>query len=367
MLNRRDNSCIFHRSSFALALVLGILGLNGCSTATPPSVAPPPVQNTPLSTYNLQGDVSLIHDPTIIRQGNKYYVLSTDPGNQPGLPQVGLLPILCSSDKITWKRCGQVFNAPPPSVLAVFPSQTTLWAPDVSYFSGLYHVYYAASTFGSNRSLIGLATSPTMEPTDAAYKWTDQGVVFSTKTGDASNAIDPNVLVDTDATGGITHVWLTYGSFFGGIYQFELDPSTGMRSASNSAINRLAARPSVADNSIEGASLVKHNGYYFLFVSFGSCCNTPYTSSTYQIAVGRGPSAQGPFTDQSGVAMLQGGGTILLSTSGNYTAPGGESVYIDPTGGDLITFHALSNAQNGLDYLFVKSLTWPSDWPVITP
>jgi hypothetical protein len=63
--------------------------------------------------------------------------------------------------------------------------------------------------------------------------------------------------------------------------------------------------------------------------------------------------------------MLQGGGTILLATSGEFTAPGGESVLIDPTDGDLITFHALSNNQNGLDYLFVNQLTWPSDWPVI--
>ena len=33
-----------------------------------------------------------------------------------------------------------------------------LWAPDVSYFHGLYHIYYAGSTFGSNTSVIGLAS-----------------------------------------------------------------------------------------------------------------------------------------------------------------------------------------------------------------
>ena len=63
--------------------------------------------------------------------------------------------------------------------------------------------------------------------------------------------------------------------------------------------------------------------------------------------------------------MLNGGGTVLLSTSGEFTAPGGQTVLIDPTKGDLITFHALANSQNGLDYLFVNQLTWPNDWPLI--
>jgi hypothetical protein len=63
--------------------------------------------------------------------------------------------------------------------------------------------------------------------------------------------------------------------------------------------------------------------------------------------------------------MLQGGGTVILATSGEFTAPGGESVYTDATNGDLITFHALANNQNGLDYLFVNQLTWPNNWPLI--
>ncbi len=364
------STSIFSRRAglgFALALGSIALGLTGCTSTTSPSTTTVAAQTDPLAVYDLKGDVSLKHDPTIIRQGTKYYVLSTDPGNQAGQPQVGLLPLDCSADKVTWTRCGQVFNTPPASVLAVFPTEATLWAPDISYFNGLYHVYYTASTFGSNRSLIGLATSPSMEPTDPNYKWTDQGIVLQSQTSDFFNAIDANILVDTDTTGAVSHVWMTYGSFYAGIFQRELSPTTGMLSTTNTANVKLATRPAVTGNPIEGASLVKHDGYYFLFVSFGACCNTPFTTDTYQIAVGRGSSPQGPFLDQAGVSMLQGGGTILLSSSGIFTAPGGEQVYTDATGGDLITFHALSNVQNGLDYLFVKSLTWPNDWPSITP
>ncbi|MGC2245819.1 MAG: hypothetical protein WA609_04385, partial [Terriglobales bacterium] len=55
----------------------------------------------------------------------------------------------------------------------------------------------------------------------------------------------------------------------------------------------------------------------------------------------------------------------LLQGDSNWAGPGGQTAYIDATDGDLIVFHALSLSQNGLDYLFVRSLTWANDWPVI--
>jgi hypothetical protein len=63
--------------------------------------------------------------------------------------------------------------------------------------------------------------------------------------------------------------------------------------------------------------------------------------------------------------MSTGGGTILLQGNTTWAGPGGQTAYIDPTDGDLIVFHALMLSQNGLDYLFVRSLTWTNDWPVI--
>jgi len=338
-----------------------LLALTGCVGGTSSAPTAATANTNPLAYYQLQGNTDYIHDPTIIRQGTNYYVLSTDGG------QGGNLPIYCSPDKINWTRCGQVFSSPPPEVLAVFPTLTSLWAPDVSYFNGLYHVYYAASGFGGNKSLLGLATSPTMNPTDPNYHWTDQGIVLSSTTASNFNAIDPNILVDTDSSGNLTHVWLTYGSFWNGIDQQEINPVTGMLlNPATPAVNIASRVSNSTNNPIEGASLVKHDGYYYLFASFGACCNSVFTTDTYQIAVGRGTSPQGPFLDMSGTSMLNGGGTILLSTSGEFTAPGGEMVYIDPVGGDTITYHALSDNQNGLDYLFVNALTWPNDWPVIT-
>jgi arabinan endo-1,5-alpha-L-arabinosidase len=342
-----------------LALAALTISLTSCSNGVNNTIPATTASTNPLALYQLQGAVSLVHDPTIIRSGSTYYALSTDPGTANG--QVGDLPILCSSDQINWTRCGQVFNAIPSWITTLYPGMTTLWAPDVSFFNGLYHVYYTASTFGTQTSSIGLATAPTM-----AGPWTDSGgPVLQSTTGSAYNAIDPNILIDYGTGTTVQHVWLTYGSFYGGIYQRELNPLTGTLLATNTTNIHLAAQPAVTGNPIEGASLVQKNGYYYLFVSLGACCNTPFTTDTYEIAVGRGTSPNGPFVDQNGTAMLQGGGTVLLASSGEFTAPGGEFVYTDATNGDLITFHALANNQNGLDYLFVNQLTWPNNWPAI--
>ena len=42
-----------------------------------------------------------------------------------------------------------------------------IWAPDISYFGGQYHLYYSVSSFGSNRSLIG---GDGLHPTPAGYQ-----------------------------------------------------------------------------------------------------------------------------------------------------------------------------------------------------
>ena len=342
-----------------LSLAAITVGLTSCSSGITNSFPASTASTNPLAVYQLQGAVSLVHDPTIIRSNNMYYVLSTDPGTANG--QVGDLPILCSSDQVNWSRCGQVFNSIPSWITTLYPGITELWAPDVSYFNGVYHVYYAASTFGSNKSSIGLATAPTM-----AGPWTDSGgPILQSVSSSPYNAIDPNILVDYGTGTTVQHVWLSYGSFYGGIYQREINPATGTLLTTNTTNYHLASQPGVTGNPIEGASLVQKNGFYYLFVSLGSCCNTSFTTDTYEIAVGRGTSPNGPFVDESGTAMLDAGGTVILATSGEFTAPGGEFVYTDAVNGDLIAFHALSDNQNGLDYLFVNQLTWPNNWPLI--
>jgi arabinan endo-1,5-alpha-L-arabinosidase len=310
----------------------------------------------PLTTYEFTGDTSPVHDPSIIRQGSTYYVFSTDASSNQG----GFIPIRCSTDKIAWSACGFVFTALPSWISTAVSQATDVWAPDISFFNGAYHVYYAVSSFGSNISAIGLATNSTLDSTDPAYNWVDQGLILQSSSSDDFNAIDPNILVDASGS-----VWLTYGSFWSGIFQQQIDPATG-QIQSGSATYHLAERASsVANDPIEAASLVYENGYYYLFVSWDYCCEVNPAQSDYKIVVGRGTSPNGPFTDQSGVDMATGGGTLLLQGDDKWAGPGGQTAYIDATDGDLIVFHALLLSQNGLDYLFVRSLGWADDWPVI--
>jgi arabinan endo-1,5-alpha-L-arabinosidase len=231
-----------------------------------------------------------------------------------------------------------------------------------SFFNGLYHVYYAGSFFATNTSVIGLATNTTLDPTDPAYQWVDLGLVLSSSSSDNFNAIDPSVLVDTDGS-----VWMTYGSYWTGIKQQELDPSTGKLMAANQTVYSLATRPGVLFDPIEGTSLVHKLNYYYLFASFDDCCNPNPYLDTYRIMVGRSTSLHGPFTDMNGTPMMQGGGTQLIAGNGStWNAPGGETIFLDSQNGDLITFHAL-HLPDGAAYVFVNSLTWPNGWPQIQP
>jgi arabinan endo-1,5-alpha-L-arabinosidase len=313
----------------------------------------------PLATYSLAGDTQPVLDPSIIRQGSTYYAFSTD---DPVPTTSHFLPIRCSQDKVTWTLCGSIFPAAMPDwVTAIVPGVNGLWAPDISYFNGEYHVYYAGSTFGSGLSVIGLATNTTLDSTDPKYQWVDRGPVLVSYPGDGFNAIDPTILVDTDGS-----VWMTYGSAETGIKQRQVDSRTGMLITANCTCYSLATRPAVQGNPVEGPSMVRHGSYYYLFVSMDYCCDNFNSVAAYKEAVGRSTSPHGPFVDESGTSMMNGGGTVLLKSDGAWVAPGGGSAYIDSsTGESLIIFHAHNVGQNDTPYQWVKSLEWVNDWPVI--
>lgn len=316
-------------------------------------------QADPLTSYSLTGDTQPVHDPSIIRQGSTYYAFTTD---VIGLPASNYLPIRCSQDKINWTSCGSIFPKAMPSwVVAKVPGIIGLWAPDISYFSGEYHVYYAGSTLGSQQSVIGLVTNTTLDPTDPNYKWVDRGEVLESNPGNDFNAIDPNILVDTDG-----QIWITYGSYWSGIKQREIDPATGMLLAGDPTRYNLATRPGVPIDPIEGASLVHHGDYYYLFVSVDYCCNQDIATDNYKEAVGRSTSPHGPFVDESGTPMMNGGGTVLLQSDSTWCGTGGATAYLDASNGDsMIIFHALKMSENGAMYMWLKNLNWVNDWPVI--
>jgi arabinan endo-1,5-alpha-L-arabinosidase len=350
-------SVILLRATFVLLILVTSRFVASCGGTSLQGPSSPSAGTGVLDHYKLAGNVAPVHDPSIIRQGNTYYAFTTDAPGTLGLP------IRCSEDKINWRLCGQIFYAMPAWVGNKIPGSPDFWAPDVSYFSGLYHVYYAVSVFGQQQSVIGLVTNTTLDAADSSYKWIDQGEVLESNSGDNFNAIDPNILIDTDAS-----VWMSYGSYWNGIFQRQIDPSTGKLLASNPQVYHLARRTNVAGDPIEGSSQLHHGNFYYLFVSIDFCCMPNLSQDNYKIAVGRSASPHGPFLDQSGVDMLNGGLTLLLAGNSTWGAPGGQTAYYDPiAGNDLLVFHALNLQQNGLDFLWLNQLSWDNDWPVIQP
>ena len=323
----------------------GSLGVGnpGAVPHSPVRVAEPP---------RLLGDTQ-VHDPAIVASGGWYYVYSTGPG----------IPIRRSKDLLHWESAGRVFAATtgPPWASRLVPGTPFPWAPDVSFFGGRWHLYYAVSTFGAKRSVIGLATNVTLDPSDPRYAWRDAGAVLeSREVTDASggptdyNALDPNVVV---GRAGVPH--LVFGSFYGGLKSVRIDPVTGRPHLPVAPVPLATNVPEYT--AVEGGYMIVRAGWYYLFGSYDYCCRG--TDSTYNVRVGRSRSVNGPFVDDLGIPMLAGGGRYVLTSHGDMRGPGHNSVLRRGDHFDIV-FHWYDAANGGTPTLGILPLHWTADgWP----
>jgi len=316
----------------------------------------------PPRALETHGDTQYVHDPAIIREGATWYLFST--GNGP--ERNGEIPIRCSQDLHQWQKCGYVLTQIPQWIKKESPETKELWAPDISYFKGEYHLYYAFSVFGKNTSGIALLTNKTLNPKSPDFHWVDRGLVLRSRLEDDFNAIDPNLILDEKG-----QAWLAFGSFWDGIKMRRIDAQTGLLSSEDTKLYSLARRkrpqnpppnpPGLPGNwqAIEAPFIVHHGDYYYLFVSFDLCCRG--TKSTYKTMVGRSRSVTGPYADADGTPMLDEGGTALLQGNSRWLGPGGESV-LQQEDGDLMVFHAY-DGTTGQAYLQISTIAWVDGWP----
>ncbi len=310
----------------------------------------------------VEGDVQSVHDPSIIKEGDTWYLFATTNRRV----DHGELPVRCSSDLHHWSRCGYVFDQLPEWIRQESPQTKELWAPDISFFNGEYHLYYAFSVFGKNTSGIALATNKTLDRASPKFHWVDQGLVLRSRVEDDFNAIDPNLILD-----GKSRAWLSFGSFWSGIKMRRIDAKTGKLSSEDTKLYSLASRkrppnppanpPGLPGNwqAIEAPFIVHHENYFYLFVSFDLCCRG--TKSTYKTMVGRSREVTGPYVDAEDTPMLEGGGTQLLAGNSRWLGPGGESVLLQKDR-NLIVFHAY-DGQTGKPSLQISTLAWVNGWP----
>jgi arabinan endo-1,5-alpha-L-arabinosidase len=274
----------------------------------------------------LDGQIG-IHDPsTVVRCNGKFYTYGTGGGS------------LVSDDGWTWRRG------------AALPRRGL--APDVIHLGDRYYVYVAANIGAQPKAAINMISNKTLDPDSPDYKWEEGGVVASSDGVEDCNAIDPGVFLDpTDG-----RLWLVYGSYFGYIRLVELDPKTGKRLNPNDQPRDLAIN-------CEASDMIYHDGWYYLLATHGSCCRS--ADSGYNIRMGRAKKVTGPFLDNEGVDMIQGGGKLFVGSGGRVVGAGHFGLLDLGEGVRKFSMHWEADLdRGGASVLDVRPLLWSEGWPV---
>lgn len=285
------------------------------------------------SHWTMGGD-TFTHDPTLYEENGVWYQYFT--ADWIGSKQ--------SSDGRNWRDTGRVLPGEFSWWRNYVPDwqPANVWAPEVDRYGDRVWMWYSISTFGSRISAIGLLSASSA----AAGDWRDEGVAISSSNSNNYNAIDADLAVDEYGD-----PWMTFGSWNSGIKLTRLNPLT------MKPVGQLYSIASKGGG-IEAPDVIYRQGYYYLFVSLGKCCDG--VNSTYRIVYGRSEKITGPYLDKNGVDMMNGGGSLL---------DGGNAVWIGPGGQDILNTnviirHAYPASENPWAAVLISTLNWDSQgWP----
>lgn len=278
---------------------------------------------------NAQTGNPYIHDPSTLAEcEGKYYTFGTGGGG-----------LISSDGGWTWDS-----GAERPGGGA---------APDVLKIGDRYLVVYGATgggLGGSHRGVILTMWNKTLDPKSPDFRYTEPIEVANSEDGDDCDAIDPGLLLDP-TTG---RLWMTYGTYFGHIRMVELDPKTGRRVEGNEALD-------VAID-CEASDLIYRDGWYYLLGTHGTCCDG--VNSTYNIVCGRSRSVMGPYLDNVGRPMLQGGGKMVIKAHGRQVGAGHFGRTVVEEGLEKISCHFEADFdRSGMSVLAIRPLLWRNGWP----
>jgi arabinan endo-1,5-alpha-L-arabinosidase len=302
------------------------------------------------------------HDPTVNKQGEWYYMYSTD-ASWAGLNKNGALKRR-SKDLVNWEFLGNAFDGVPQSAVDFFkangnPSYTDhgIWAPFLFKHKNGYILYYSApgGLDGVNFAFIGYATSDS-----ASGPWEDKGMI-TTSYRDTINAIDPTVVYDSVEQ----RLWMAYGSWERGIYILELDTATGGIKTPGDRGAKIAVRKSTSYG-LEGPELSYRNGWYYLFVSYDGL------GDLYNVRVGRSRNANGPFYDFNGINMVGSNSVPMIQSPYRFNDhPGWQGTGHCGVYNDNGTYYMFNQGrpsiQSAMMVLHVREIFWMDDWPVLSP
>lgn len=276
-------------------------------------------------------------DPTVMRVGKVFYLYSTE--------DIRNVPIYMSNDLVKWRFVGTCFteNTRPKMVPG-----GGIWAPDINKIGDQFVLYYSKSKWGGEWECgIGVATARSPRG-----PFTDRGKLFISSEIDVQNSIDPFYFEEDDG-----RKYLFWGSFRG-IYGIEL-------SDDGLSVKPGAEKVRIAGTYTEATMIHKHNGYYYLIGSAGSCCEG--LNSTYRLVVARSTNLFGPYVDKAGQKALENHFVQLLNKSTRVVGPGHCSEIVqDDAGQDWILYHGFEASDpDGGRKVYMDRINWVGDWPAI--
>ncbi|MBR2150754.1 MAG: glycoside hydrolase family 43 protein [Prevotella sp.] len=218
-----------------------------------------------------------------------------------------------------------------------------MWAPDVIYNKEMkkWCMYLSINGDAWYSSIIMLTSSSIVGPytyqapvvisgfyAGENYKETDLEVAIGAQaelpsryaTGDRwgnryPNCIDPCVFYDEEGK-----LWMSYGSWSGGIWMLKLNEATGLRdydvvyaqtgSGDDIVVDPYFGKKIAGGHYVSGeASYIEHIGdYYYLFMSYGGLAAggdpDDYNNGGYQMRVFRSQSVDGPYVDSKGSSAV---------------------------------------------------------------
>lgn len=280
-------------------------------------------------------------DPSVVRAGDAWYVVTSTFEYLPGLP------VYRSTDLVEWTQIGNVADRPEQVRVEDAPTGAGVWAPTIRYRDGVFHV------------IVTVAMSPAgcvvFTATDPAGRWSDGTIIRGI------NGIDPDLAWDDDGTAYVTYSGLTLsGPDLGrhlGIQQVRVDLAAG------TALEEPRSLWSGGGLKFpEAPHLHRRGDWWYLVIAEGG------TERGHGVSVARGRSPQGPFEPHPGNPVLSARSTPrpiqntghgdLVETSGGGTAlvllgmrPLGATVSFSPLGRET----------------FVTDVAWVDDWPQPEP
>lgn len=369
-----------------------------------------------------QWNLANVHDPSVVYDGEYYYMYSTDASYGNAHEGHGHFLYRRSKDLVKWEFLGTAMAQAPTWVkdslndmrdragLAPIENPSYgYWAPVVRKVGNKYRMYYSividnyiesgkpntAENFDGSwteRAFIGLMETDNLQ----TNQWTDRGMVVSSVSDRGNdwsrtslnnwsayfkwNAIDPSYII----TPAGEH-WLVYGSWHSGIVAMPLNPDTGkpnqLKTLDDYGV-RIARRQDNDANrwQPQEAPEIVYNettGYYYLFLAYDEL------SVAYNTRVCRSKSITGPWLGIDGKDITQGGecwpmvthpykfnnhsGWVGISHCAIFQDEGNEEWYYASQG--RLPANTGGNASsNAIMMGHIRHIRWTDDgWPVVMP